>query len=68
MQRKVRLVLYCAVGTTFLAIRAQQVDFWGQTEIHPNEMSSIKQYEIAYGWSLYVTWRENLDRLRVPVA
>ncbi len=62
------VVVYCAVATTFLAIRAQQVDFWGQAELDPSELKDAATYETEFATALYVTWRDNLQRLRNPVG
>jgi hypothetical protein len=62
------VVVYCAVATTFLAIRAQQVDFWGQAELHPNELFDAITYEAEYVTALYVSWLDNVQRLRNPVG
>jgi hypothetical protein len=61
-------VLYCAVAAAWLAIRAQQVTFWGQAIVDPDDFPSSEKYEIEYCWSLYVIFKENQRRISVPVA
>ena len=61
-------VLYCAIATAWLAVRAQQVTLWGQAVVDPDAFSSSEKYEIEYCWSLYVIFKENQSRISVPVA
>ncbi len=62
------LILYCAVGTVVLAIRAQEVAFWGQSELHILDRNGKVRYEIEYAISLYVTYTDNVQRLRNPAG
>jgi hypothetical protein len=61
-------MIYCALGTVVLAVRAQEVDFWGQSELKPSSPSSKEAYELLYGFSLYVTYTDNVSRLRNPAG
>ena len=61
-------VLYCAVAAAWLAVRAQQVTFWGQAVVDPGDFSSSEKYGLEYCWSLYVIFKENQKRISVPVA
>jgi hypothetical protein len=61
-------VLYCAVAAAWLAIRAQQVRFWGQAVVNPDDFTTSEKYGIEYCWSLYVMFKENQKRISVPVA
>jgi hypothetical protein len=62
------LTIYCAVATAVLGMRSQEVDFWGQSEMHPGTRESPVGYELEYAFSLYVTYLDNLSRLGNPVG
>jgi hypothetical protein len=62
------LTIYCAVATAVLGMRSQEVDFWGQNEMHPGTRGSPIGYELQYAFSLYVTYTDNLSRLGNPVG
>jgi hypothetical protein len=62
------VIIYCAAGTVILAIRSQQVDYWGQTELKPVADRSTVGYELLYASSLYITYTDNVSRLRSPAG
>ena len=59
---------YLAIGVLWMALRAQQVAFWGQSETHPEEAHSKDSFQIEYLLSLYVTHQDNIARLTNPVS
>ena len=61
-------MIYFALGSIVLAIRAQEVDFWGQSELLPGMGRSNLAYELEYAFSQYVTYTDNVGRLRNPVG
>lgn len=62
------VLIYCALGTVVLAIRAQEVGFWGQAEMKPASKQTLKDIELEHAFSLYVTYTDNIERLRNPVG
>jgi len=61
-------MLYFALASVVLAIRSQEVDYWGQSELIPELRASFVSYELEYAFSQYVTYTDNVSRLRNPVG
>jgi hypothetical protein len=62
------VLIYCALGTVVLAIRSQEVDFWGQAEMKAQGNQQLSDIEQEYAFSLYVTYTDNIERLKNPVG
>jgi len=58
-------LIYLSLGVLWLSLRAQQVGFWGQADMHPEE---AEKFELEYVISLFVTHQDNVARLANPVG
>ena len=53
------VVAYFALGTSVLAIRAQQVRVWSEPHVRPTDASSLRQVREKHAIDLYVADRRN---------